>query len=606
MPHFLTLDSRLPKRTTVAMRKSTQRPRSSSAQPRNVASAGELSLLSNRIGSVPIVDRILERLRLSEFLEDYLPNTGRESTIPVKVGIEILLKNVLLAREPLYGVGEWASQYAPDLLGIEPETVSCLNDDRVGRCLDRLFDADRISLVLAVVGHAIREFQVDLDQLHNDSTTISFFGQYKAARPGKRRRGKLTLGILFGHSKAHRPDLKQLLFILTVSRDGAVPLYFEARDGNTSDDTTHQRSWDLLCRLTGRTDFLYVADCKLASTENMAYIHGKGGRFITVLPRTRAEDSAFRDKVCKDPSGISWKLAHEVIDEETKEVVDSFEVADQPALSADGFRLLWFHSSRKTEIDRRSRAARLERCLEELGAFRAKLRSPRTRYRDPVVVLEKTEAILKANEAVGLILVEIKQVSPEIFRQAGPGRPGPNTQYQREQGGRFDLTYEIDTVRVAAESLTDGIFPLVSNDTKLSAKELLLAYKKQPIIEKRFEQLKTDYEVAPVYLKSVARIEAFLTVYFLALLVQALIERGTRTGMRRAEAESMALYPEDRDCKAPSARRILDAFDNIQRHELIAKENADPVVLTTQLSPLQVKILKLLEVPMTAYRSGHS
>ena len=64
--------------------------------------------------------------------------------------------------------------------------------------------------------------------------------------------------------------------------------------------------------------------------------------------------------------------------------------------------------------------------------------------------------------------------------------------------------------------------------------------------------------------------------------------------------------PEDRDCKAPSARRILDAFDNIQRHELIGKENADPVVLTTQLSPLQVKILKLLEVPMAAYRSGHS
>ncbi len=526
--------------------------------------------------------------------------------IPVRVGIEVLVKNVLLAREPLYGVGDWACQVAPDLLELEPETVACLNDDRVGRCLNRLFDADRSSFVLAVVAHTVREFQVDLDQLHNDSTTISFFGQYEEARPGRRKRGKPTLGILFGHSKAHRPDLKQLLFILTVARDGGVPIHFEARDGNTVDDTTHRRTWDLLCQLTGRTDFLYVADCKLASTGNMSYIHRKGGRFITVLPRTRTEDREFRETICKDPSAVSWKRVHEVLDEDTKEVVDSFDLTNRPALTAEGFRLFWFQSSRKKDLDRRARAGRLERCLQELGAFRAKLRSPRTRYRDPVVVIEKVEAILSANDAVGLILVEVKQVSPEIFRQVGPGRPGSSTRYQREQGGRFDIVYEIDLVKLAAESLSDGVFPLVSNDTQLSEKEILLAYKKQPLIEKRFAQLKTDYEVAPVYLKEVARIEAFLTVYFLALLVQALIERGTRTGMRRSEIEALALYPEERDCKAPSARRILDAFDNVQRHELLGKGSAEPIVLTTELSPLQRKILKLLEVPMAAYRSGPS
>jgi transposase len=569
-----------------------------------VASAGGFSLESHRIGSLPIINRILERLRLSEFLESYLPRTGRESTIPVRVGLEVLLKNVLVSREPIYGVGEWAFQYCADLLGLEAETVSSLNDDRVGRCLNRLFDADRSSLVLAVVAHAVREFQVNLDQLHNDSTTISFFGQYEGARPGRKRRGKPTLSILFGHSKDHRPDLKQLLFILTVSRDGGVPIHFEARDGNTADDTTHRRTWDLLCQLTGRTDFLYVADCKLASNENMAYIHGKGGRFITVLPRTRAEDRDFREKIVKAPDSVRWKSVHEVLDEETKEVVDSFKVADQPAVSAEGYRLVWFHSSRKTLIDQRSRASRIERCLEELETFCLKLRSPRTRYRDPVVVIEKTEAILKAHDAVGLILVEVKQVSAEVFRQTGPGRPGPNTRYEREPGGRFDLNFKIDTVKVAAESLTDGIFPLVSNDTKLTEKEILLAYKKQPLIEKRFAQLKTDYRVAPVYLKEVARIEAFLTVYFFALLVQALIERGTRTGMRRSEVEALKLYPEDRDCKAPSARRILDAFENVQRHELAEKGNTGPVVLTTDLSPLQMKILKLLEVPMGAYRSG--
>jgi hypothetical protein len=93
-------------------------------------------------------------------------------------------------------------------------------------------------------------------------------------------------------------------------------------------------------------------------------------------------------------------------------------------------------------------------------------------------------------------------------------------------------------------------------------------------------------------------------IYFFALLVQALIERETRMAMQRGGAQALALYPEHRDCKAPSARRVLDLFDNIQRHELVAPGEASPVVLTTKLSPLQERVLKLLEVPMNAYRSA--
>ena len=58
--------------------------------------------------------------------------------------------------------------------------------------------------------------------------------------------------------------------------------------GNTVDDGTHIGTWDLLYELIGHADFFYAVDCKLASTENMAYIHQHQGRFLTMLPRTRA------------------------------------------------------------------------------------------------------------------------------------------------------------------------------------------------------------------------------------------------------------------------------------------------------------------------------
>ena len=103
-----------------------------------------------------------------------------------------------------------------------------------------------------------------------------------------------TRTVTWGHNKDHRPDLKQLLYILTVSGDGAVPVQFRVESGNATDDRSHQGTWELLCKLTGRRDFLCVADCKLATAENMAHLHHNGGRFVSVLPRTRGEDATFR------------------------------------------------------------------------------------------------------------------------------------------------------------------------------------------------------------------------------------------------------------------------------------------------------------------------
>jgi hypothetical protein len=87
------------------------------------------------------------------------------------------------------------------------------------------------------------------------------------------------------------------VWILTVTADGAVPIAFRVADGNTADVTTHIDTWDTLVALTGEVDFLYVADSKLATFDNVAHIHTRGGRFLSVLPASRKEDRVFRDWV---------------------------------------------------------------------------------------------------------------------------------------------------------------------------------------------------------------------------------------------------------------------------------------------------------------------
>ncbi|MEO9220411.1 MAG: IS1634 family transposase, partial [Mycobacteriaceae bacterium] len=214
-----------------------------------------------------------------------LPDGDARVKVSAAAAIRLVVTNLVLGREPLYGLGEWANRYDPALLGLTSQDISVLNDDRVGRALEALFDADRASLLTAVVLRAISEFSIDTSQLHNDSTSISVHGVYSEAI-GTARGGKPTPVITWGHSKDHRPDLKQLVWILTVSADGAVPIAYRLADGNTSDDPTHVPTWDGLVGLLGRTDFLYVADSKLCSRKAMGHIDSNHGRFVTVLPRS--------------------------------------------------------------------------------------------------------------------------------------------------------------------------------------------------------------------------------------------------------------------------------------------------------------------------------
>ena len=571
-------------------RKPVEKPVPEARRARLVAQTAGHTLQSHGVGALPLINGVLQRLKLEECLQQMLPQEDQRVVVPAATGLTVLLKNILLSREPLYGVADWGVRQAPDLLRLTTKQIHAFNDDRMGRCLDRLFDADCGSVALRAAGNAVREFQVSLDELHNDSTTVTFHGSYDDAKEEQTVRGRQTPAITWGHNKDHRPDLKQVLYILTVTEDGAIPVQFRVENGNTTDDQTHQTTWDLLCQLSGRRDFLYVADSKLATRENMAYIHQRGGRFLTVLPRTRSEDEKFRQTLAEGK--VTWQPLWDKTDEDGK-VLDQFSIGDVSSVSSEGYRVVWYHSSRKAELDAMVRGAQLERSLQELAALGQKLHSPRTRYRTASRVWEAVEQILTERDVKHLVQVQVDSRENEKYRQASRGRPNSQTKYTRQVTTRFDLSCTVDQTALDLERRGDGAFPLITNVLDVSERDLLWAYKKQPAIEKRFSQMKTEFAVAPVHLQSASRIEAFLCVYFLALLVEALLERELRQAMKATAVNSLPLYPEGRPCRHPTAPRVFDAFDNVQRHALTA-ENQQRAVLVTELSPLQCKILKLL------------
>lgn len=572
-------------------------PQEKKTQSGQLARGGKHRLRSSTIGALPLLDHILQRMNLEEILQAHLPREDPRSKLPVAKGLLLLVKNLLISREPMYGLSEWAARYDLQWLRLSAEQFLALNDDRLGRCLTIFFHSDRPGLILTLVRHVVREFALGLDELHNDSTSVSFFGAYHEAAKEDQRRGRRTLAITYGHSKDHRPDLKQLLYILTITSDGGVPVHFRPANGNVTDDTTHRENWDLLCQIAGRRDFLYVADCKLATIENMNYIAGKGGRFVSVLPRTRKEDGLFRQRVQKGE--VVWQPRWDKTDEQG-DLVDRFSVCGEAEVLPEGYHLWWFHSTRKAELDLAARSGRLARAEQQLRELQDQLRSPRSRQREPGKVQDRVAKILQDADVAEWIRAEVQPRQEETYRQQKRGRPGKDTVYVKEVTTRLGLEYTIDAEAVRRERLADGIFPLVTNDRHLGVLEVLHAYKRQPQVEKRFAQLKTDFAVAPVFLKDVGRIEALFCVYFLVLLAESLLERELRQAMEREGLKTIPLYPEARPCRRPTARRLIDVFEPLQRHTLEEAEGQS-VSLAPELSPLHRKLLRLLGIPAARY-----
>lgn len=556
-----------------------------------------INVTSEAVSGLPVVNAVLARLGFDALIAAHLPEPDPRCGLEPARAIGVLVRNLALGRAPLYGLGAWAAGYDPALLGLSAGEAGLCNDDRVGRALDQLFWADRASLTTALSLAAIRAYRICVDELHNDSTSICLYGAYRDAT-GEPYAGVTPPRPARGHSKDRRPDLKQLVWILTVSADGAVPITHQMVDGNTEDSTTHIATWNTCRAIAGRPDFLYVADCKLATRDNMDHIAGQRGRFLTVLPRTRKEDGIGRAWLASCP--IDWS---EIARRPGQRKADPDEVwwaVPAPTCSAEGYRIVWVRSSTKRAHDAATRADRIARAAAALGDLAARLTSPRCKLRSRAAVHDAADAAVEGARAARWVRFTVSEQVHSEYRQECRGRPGPNTRYQRIDRSRFTLSFSTDAAQVATDAASDGAFPFVTNDDKMTPAELLHSYKAQPHLERRHATFKGVIEAAPITLKSDQRIDALGFCLYTALLTHALIERELRGAMAAAGIAQLPLYYEDRACTSPTAARVLDLLEPLAR-TVVSHHDTAIVIQEPSLNPLQEQILQLLEIPTTPY-----
>ncbi len=539
----------------------------------------EIDACTANIDTLPLIKHYMTELGVYPSLKEFVPKGGAE--IEPAECLCVMISNIINNRKPLYKVNDWLADYA-DGRGEPHVNADKFNDDRLARCLDGLYEADRNSLIARLSANAIRVHELEVEKIHNDTTSVTLFGAYDNPQ------GAAALPM-HGYNKDGRSDCKQIVFGLNVTEDGHVPLSYETYDGNTMDSSTHISNWDALRRQLGaEDDFIYIADSKLCSMENMAYIAGHNGKFITLMPKNRKEAGEFHARLKAED--VSWVFAFEREDSRKKGQFTVYQIYEGEK-TREGYRIVWVHSSAKEALDEKNRQKLIKKTLKKLEKLASKL----NRYKLKTEEQIKSELEKIIAEANGYIDCRIIKEETIITRQIGPGKPGPETKYRKDIIVSFRLEWSVNESAVAEAARTDGVFPLVDN-TDLSASEVLKTYKEQPYLEKRYSTLKSVLEVSPIFLKKSERIEAMMFLFFAALMIVSLIERNIRANMTGA----LPILPAGMKTETPTWENIRYFFRNV--HQIVV--TAGGRVLKTcmkGMTKMHEQLLKLLEVPRSAY-----
>lgn len=498
------------------------------------ASPGEPSKVREAsFGALAGVWSVIERLRVAPIIDEVVGARRADAAASVGTYIALAVANRVVApRSKLAFADWWATTVGPRLVRL-PDAA--LDHRRFWDAMDLVSMEDLAAAEEAITAAMVAEFGLDLSGLVLDMTNFATFVDSANARNTIAQRG---------HAKQKRTDLRLVGLALTVTRDGGVPIYSHAYEGNRHDVTQFATAIGVLAARfrsqAGNDDGLTVVyDAGCDSADNQAIIEAAGLHFVGSLVVTNHPDllavpaSEYQSLERNGFPGLSSYQTRTV------------------ALGAQR-RVIVTHSQDFHDAQVRGLEQALVKARRRLGELAARLARGNTRRERPAVEVE-IAAICK-DDRVG-----------RVIRTTLTGRSPANLR----------LTWRSDTTaRRALERDIFGKRILFTDHEDWPVADVVSAYRSQPDIEAGFRQLKDRRVVgfSPMFhwTDHKIRVHAFYCV--LALAVAHLMRRDTaRAGLNMSVRELLAnletikevtlLY--QGETGRPRARRILTEIDPI-------------------------------------------
>lgn len=412
-------------------------------------------------GGVWLGQQLLERLGLPSFLASVMP-VGEEE-IPWSVMAQILVlcrfsdpSSELRIVEHLY-----ERSALPDLLGVPVEKV---NEDRLYRALDKLLP-HKEKLETYLKSKLGELFDLEYDLLLYDLTSTYFEGEGKGNPQAQR-----------GYSRDHRPDCKQVLIALVVSRCG-LPLGYEVFEGNRHDGTTVKKIVEVMEERYGRADRIWVMDRGLVSEKNLEFLKEGDRRYILGTPKSQLRD-----------------FERELLEEVWEKLVQGVEVRVCPSPKGEEVFILCRSPQRREK--ERGIHERFERRIEEgLERIAASCR--------------------KGKQTLGVVERRVGRLLSQNTRAAGLFK----VKVEEDERGRGQVTWtKVEGWRDWAR-LSEGCYLLRSNILAWTAAELWGACIQLTEAEGAFRIQKQDLCLRPIWYQKEKRVQAHILVCFLSYVL---------------------------------------------------------------------------------------
>ena len=186
-----------------------------------------------------IVAGIIDEIGIGEKINELIGTDDREKVNAGEVVKAIILNGLGFVSRPLYLFSQFFEDKALEHLLGKDIKAEDLNDDKLGRVMDKLYNYGLSELFLIIVLEVIIKYQISTKYSHLDSTSLHLHGEYNNGLDDEEKKLEVfkenPIRITQGYSRDHRPDLKQCILDLIVSSDGDIPLFFRGGSGNESD-----------------------------------------------------------------------------------------------------------------------------------------------------------------------------------------------------------------------------------------------------------------------------------------------------------------------------------------------------------------------------------
>ena len=548
--------------------------------------ASEIKIDIQDIDHLGIIAGIVDEIGIVEIIDNELGVHAQEKVSAGQVVKAMILNCMGFLSAPLYLFSQFFEGKATEHLIGEGVTAQHLNDSRLGRVLDQLYEYGVTLLFVKIASAVVKRFSISVKSGHLDGTSMSVHGKYlksivtetgdAASEDGAEDQAEedpapVPIRITQGYSRDHRPDLKQFTLCLLTSEDAGIPLFMKTGDGNELD----QRAFPKVIRefqaqWQGEQPEVYVMDAAFYSEANLS------------------DCSVSLNWISRVPASLkaAQELMQSLLPEQFSESDNhkSYRLCSVCSGYA-GIKQRWVvvESEPRREADLKSLSKRIDlACQDKLKALK--------RLGDKAFACE-ADALTAAKEFDKTLnyhsLSQLQVVRKPHYQRPGRPRPGDES---------TSYSYHIQATLIENEAVIThyrnqaGRFILATNlldEQRWPANLILQEYKAQQSTERGFRFLKDPlFFASRVFLKSTKRIMALAMIMTLALMVYSLGQRQLRQALDLASAT--VPNQKGKPTARPTLRWILQCFQSVH---LVFLDGVKSLIKLTQRQRLILQFL---------------